>query len=76
MVIGWLRTSITPRVLSTVSFCSDAGDLWENLKRRFSVGNKVRTHQLVTQLASCRQDGKSVIDYYGRLTIMWDELHN
>ncbi|KAL1217695.1 Retrovirus-related Pol polyprotein from transposon RE1 [Cardamine amara subsp. amara] len=76
MVIGWIRTSITPRVRSTVSFCADAFDLWESLKRRFSVGNKVRVHQLMTQLASCRQDGQSVIDYYGNLTILWDELHN
>lgn len=74
MVIGWLRTSITPRVRSTVSFVSDASELWENLKKRFSVGNKVRIHQLVTQLASCRQDGQSVIDYYGRLVNFWDEL--
>lgn len=74
MVIDWLRTSITPHVRSTVSFISDAADLWENLRNRFSVGNKVRIHQVVSQLASCRQDGQSVIDYYGRLTVLWDEL--
>ncbi|XP_019101779.1 PREDICTED: uncharacterized protein LOC109133252 [Camelina sativa] len=74
MVVGWLRTSITPRVRSTVSFVSDAAELWENLKERFSVGNKVRVHQIVCQLASCRQEGQSVIDYYGRLVVLWDEL--
>lgn len=76
MVIGWLRTSIVPRVWSTVTFCADAAELWENLKRRFSVGNKVCMHQIVSQLALCRQKGQSVIDYYGRLTVLWDELHN
>jgi len=74
MVIGWLRTSIIPRVRSTVTHQSDAAELWESLKKRFSVGNKVRTHQIVCQLATCRQDGQSVIDYYGRLVVLWDEL--
>lgn len=75
MVVGWLCTSITPRVRSTVSFIDNAHDLWENLKKRSSVGNKVRVHHLRTQIAASRQDGQSVIDYYGRLAKMWDALY-
>ena len=56
MVVGWLRTSITPRVRSTISFITNAHDLWESLKKRFSVGNRVRVHHLRAQLASCRQE--------------------
>ncbi|XP_056860009.1 uncharacterized protein LOC130508491 [Raphanus sativus] len=41
---------------------------------RFDVGNKVRVHQLMEQLASCRQNGQAVIDYYGRMAVMWEEL--
>lgn len=74
MVIRWLRTSIAPRDRSTVSFSSDTVDLWENLKRRFLGWNKVHIHQLVPQIASCRLEGQSVLEYYGRLTILWDEL--
>lgn len=76
MVIGWLRTLIIPRVRSTVSFISDAVELWESLKKRFSLGNKVQTHQIVCQLAACRQDGQSVIEYYRRLVVLWDELYS
>ena len=76
MVVGWLRTSITPRVRSTVSFITNAHDLWENLKKRFSVGNRVRVHHLRAQLAACRQGGDSVIDYYGKMAAMWDELYS
>lgn len=57
-----------------MTFIMDAHKLWENLKERFSVGNKVRVHQLMSKLASCRHDGKAVIDYYGRLAKMWEEL--
>lgn len=44
------------------------------MKKRFEVGNKVRVHQLMEQLASFRQNGQPVIDYYGRLAMIWEEL--
>lgn len=74
MFVGWIRSSIEPRVRSTVTFITDAYKLWDSLKKRFDVGNKVRVHQLMEQLASCRQNGQAVIDYYGRMAFMWEEL--
>lgn len=74
MIVGWIRTLIEPRVRSTVTFIIDAHKLWENLKQRFAVGNKVRIHQLMEQLASCRQNGEPVIGYFGRLSIKWEEM--
>lgn len=70
MIVGWIRSSIEPRVRSTVTFITEANKLWENLKKRFEVGNKVRIHQLMEQLSSCRQNGQAVIDYYGCLAMM------
>ncbi|XP_010431103.1 PREDICTED: uncharacterized protein LOC104715395 [Camelina sativa] len=75
MVIGWLRTSISPRVCSTVLFHTSARDLWETLQKRFSVGNKVRVNHLRSQIALCRQEGQSVIDYYWKLVTLWDDLY-
>lgn len=72
MIVGWIRSSIEPRVRSTVTFISDSYKLWENLKKRFSVVNKVRVHSLKTQIAACRQDGQSVLEYFGRLSTMWE----
>lgn len=74
MIVGWIRTSIEPRVRSTITFITNAQKLRENLKQRFAVGNKVRIHQLMEQLASCRQNGEQVIDYFGRLSIKWEEM--
>lgn len=34
----------------------------------------MRIHQLMEQLASCRQNGEPVIDYFGRLSIKWEEM--
>lgn len=74
MIVGWIRTSIESRVRSTVTFIQDSHKLWENLRKRFSVGNRVRIHHLKEQLARCKQEGQSVIDYFGRLSKMWEEL--
>lgn len=76
MIVGWIRSSIEPKVKTTVTFVSNAHQLWEDLKQRFSVGNEVRVHQIKAQLASCRQDGQTVLDYYEKLCTLWDELRN
>ena len=62
MIVGWIRSSIEAKVWSTVTFISDSHKLWENLKKRFSVGNKVRVHHLKEQLSSCKQSGQSVME--------------
>lgn len=76
MLVGWIRASISPKICSTVTFTPEAHKLWVDLKKRFSVGNVVRVYQLKAELAACRQDGLSVMDYYGKLSAKWDELSN
>lgn len=74
MIVGWIRASIEPKVRSTVTYIMEAYQLWEDLKQRFSVGNTVRVHQIKAHLASCRQEGLSVLDYFGKLSKLWEEL--
>ena len=74
MIVGWIRASISPAIRSTVTFTPDARKLWCDLKKRFSVGNAVRVHQLRAELAACKQGGSSVMDYFGRLVLKWEEL--
>ncbi|XP_013613663.1 PREDICTED: uncharacterized protein LOC106319820 [Brassica oleracea var. oleracea] len=76
MLVGWIRTSIDPKIRSTVTFVPEAHKLWENLQRRFSVKNGVRIHQVRDSINTCQQTGQSVIEYYGRLTKLWEELDN
>ena len=76
MLVGWIRTSIDPKIRSTVTFVPDAHKLWETLQRRFSVRNSVRIHQLRDAIGSCQQNRQTIIDYYGRLTKLWEELDN
>lgn len=72
MIVGWIRTSIEPKIKSNVSYISDDHQLWLDLKQRFLVGNKIRIHQIKAHLASCGQDGQTVLEYYGRLSALWE----
>src|SRR5690606_32448310 len=58
-IVGWIRTSIDPTVRSTVSHVPHAYQLWESLKRRFSVKNSVRKHLLENEITNCKQNGET-----------------
>lgn len=64
MIVGWIRASISPMVRSTVTFTPDEYKMWSDLKKRFSIGNAVRVHQLKQELASCKQEGSTVLEYF------------
>ncbi|XP_010416267.1 PREDICTED: uncharacterized protein LOC104702138 [Camelina sativa] len=76
MIVGWIQTSIDPKLRSTVSFIAEASTLWESLRSRFSVGNGVRKQVLKDEIAECKQNGQSVLEYYGRLSKLWEELQH
>lgn len=55
MIVGWIQASIKLKIKSTVTYIFDAHQLWTDLKQHFSVGKKVRIHQIIAHLAACRQ---------------------
>ncbi|XP_024013185.1 uncharacterized protein LOC112087504 [Eutrema salsugineum] len=74
MIVAWIMNMIEPTVRMNISLVDKASILWEDLKLHFSVGNGPRIHELKADLANCKQQGDSVMAYYGRLKKMWDEL--
>ncbi|XP_010500038.1 PREDICTED: uncharacterized protein LOC104777473 [Camelina sativa] len=73
----WLDlTSIDPKLRSTMYFIAKASTLWEIHRSRFSVENGVRRQVLKDEIADCKQNGQSVLEYYGRLSKLWEELQN
>jgi len=53
-----------------------AKDLWNDIKERISITNGPRIQQLKSDLADCKQKGKTIVDYYGKLKQIWEELDN
>lgn len=77
MLVSWIMNTIAPEVKSTLSKYRDAKRLWDTLKSRFAVANGPRIQQLKSSIAKCEQTkSMSVASYFGKLTGLWDELHN
>ncbi|CAL9218576.1 unnamed protein product, partial [Arabidopsis halleri] len=74
LLVSWIKMTIEPSLRSTISHRDVAQDLWEHLKKRFSVMNGSRLQQLKSELACCKQRGLAIEAYYGKLTRIWDNL--
>ncbi|GKB96495.1 retroelement pol polyprotein-like protein [Tanacetum coccineum] len=58
------------------SMLEEASVLWKDIKERFLVANGPRIEQLESELAGCRQEGLSIVSYYGKLKVIWAKLIN
>ncbi|EOA32422.1 hypothetical protein CARUB_v10015696mg, partial [Capsella rubella] len=54
----------------------DPAELWKEIKDRFCEGNGPRIQEIKAELALCRQGYMRVIDYYGKLQVLWEDLSN
>ncbi|XP_017415208.2 uncharacterized protein LOC108326303 isoform X5 [Vigna angularis] len=76
MLVSWILNTIEPNLRSTIAYMENAKDLWDDIKERFSIVNGPRIQQLKSKLAECKQQGMTMVAYYGKLKILWDELAN
>ncbi|KAJ1386322.1 Retrotransposon gag domain [Sesbania bispinosa] len=76
MLVSWILNAIEPTLCSTVTYAENAKELWEDIRDRFSVVNGPRIQQLKAELANCKQQGMTMVSYYGKLKTLWDELTN
>ncbi|WZY84635.1 hypothetical protein YC2023_031019 [Brassica napus] len=74
LLVGWIKQTIDPKLRSTISTREVAKDLWDIIKKRFSIKSGARLQQLRNSLATCKQNGSTVDEYFGRLTKVWDGI--
>ncbi|KAG7600532.1 Retrotransposon Copia-like N-terminal [Arabidopsis suecica] len=74
LLVGWIKQTIEPKIRTTISTREVAKDLWDIIKKRFSVKSGARLQQLRNSLANCKQNGSTVDEYFGRLTKLWDGI--
>lgn len=65
ILVAWIFNIIESSICSTVTYMEIVQDLCEDLRQRFSIGNGPRFHSLKSNLAACKQQGQSVVVYYG-----------
>ncbi|XP_010495419.1 PREDICTED: uncharacterized protein LOC104772515 [Camelina sativa] len=76
MVALWILNTIDPKVRRTLANKEDPKELWTEIKDQFSEGNGPRIHEIKAELAHCRQGNLSVIEYFGKLQMLWEDLSN
>lgn len=74
LVLSWIKLTIAEKVRSNLSHLEVASDYWEHIRRRYSVKNGQRVQRIKVELATYRQQGDSVEDYYGKLMKLWTDL--
>jgi len=66
MLCSCLRNIIDPRM--TVAYSETAYAMWNDLKKRYSVTNTPKTHQLKAAIANCKQGSLKAGEFYSKLT--------
>ncbi|CAL9221360.1 unnamed protein product [Arabidopsis halleri] len=74
LLVSWIKMTIDPVLRSNISHRDVAKDLWDHLKKRFSVMNGPKLQQIKAELACCKQRGLAIESYYGKLTKIWDSM--
>ena len=76
MLCSWLLNSINPKLHSTLPYTDTAKELWDDLEKRYSTPNTPKIYQLKNDIASRKQGGLNVAEFYAKLRNMWNELAN
>ncbi|XP_060192603.1 uncharacterized protein LOC132622092 [Lycium barbarum] len=76
LLVSWIRHIIEPMLHSIISHKEEAKELWTSIRERFAVIDCPRMQQLKAELAECKKNGRTIVDYYGRLTKLWEKLTN
>lgn len=71
IVVGTLsKVSIRQNIL----WMDNVVDIWKDLKSRYSQGDLLHISNLQQELASIKQSDTTIIEYFIKLRVMWDEL--
>ncbi|KAG7647080.1 putative retrotransposon Copia-like protein [Arabidopsis thaliana] len=70
----WLMNLMSEELVKSVMYAKTAHQAWENLRLRFVPCVDLKIYQLRRRLATLRQGGDSVEEYFGKLSKVWMEL--
>lgn len=75
MIKSWLLDAMTKDVRSLFIRLPTAKEIWETTKKTYSVSQDAsKAYRLYCEISSVRQNGGSVITYFGKLQKLWQEL--
>lgn len=73
-IMAWLFKSIDPSLVSGLTYCKTAIQLWDELRFRFTKENKAEIFRIERYLNETQQSNLSVNEYYTKLMALYEEL--
>ncbi|KAL0436217.1 UNVERIFIED_CONTAM: Retrovirus-related Pol polyprotein from transposon RE1 [Sesamum radiatum] len=74
MVTSWLLNTIAKNITNAFLYAKSTRELWVELEERFGECNGPLLYQLQREIASISQGDLSVVEYFTKLKMLWDEL--
>ncbi|XP_006579271.1 uncharacterized protein [Glycine max] len=76
MVVSWLVHSVSIPIRQSVLWMDKAEEIWNDLKSRYAQGDLLRVSELQQEASSIKQGSLSVMEYFTKLRVIWDEIEN
>ena len=76
MICSWIVNVIDPRLHASVAYADTIKSMWKNLCKWYAIANTPKVHQLSADLASRKQEGLEVAEFYNKLMGLWSKLDN
>jgi len=67
MICSYIVSIIDPILHASIGYVQTAQVMWDNLNKRYAIANTSKVHQLKIDLASCKQEGLEVVEFYSKL---------
>ncbi|KAM3309295.1 hypothetical protein P3S67_011039 [Capsicum chacoense] len=74
MVISWLTSNVSKHLLSGILFCSNAFQVWTDLKERCDKVDLARIYHLHREICTLTQGVSTISTYFSKLKDLWDEF--
>ncbi|KAL0303694.1 UNVERIFIED_CONTAM: hypothetical protein Sradi_6237500 [Sesamum radiatum] len=75
MVASWLLNTMTKNISNAFIYAKSAlWTLWTDLEQRYDQRNGPLLYQIEREITSASQGDLSVVDYFTKLQMLWDEL--
>lgn len=76
IVTSWLINSISKDIAASIMYIDSAHHVWNDLHERFAQSNGPRIFHTKKNFATLSQETPSVINYFTKLKMHWDELQS
>ncbi|XP_009378969.2 uncharacterized protein LOC103967436 [Pyrus x bretschneideri] len=74
MILSWITSSFTPKVLATIVNKIDSASAWSSLQERYASTSQNRIIQIQTELMNTSHGDLSIADYLDKVNVLADNL--